>query len=56
MPYNKGQNLKICLLNIQLNKKRHSEELMPNSPDENDCVADLIRNMKKMLIFTTASA
>lgn len=56
MHCNKGQNLKICLLKIQLNKKRHSQELMLNSPDENDWVADLIGNMKEMLTFTTAQA
>lgn len=56
MHCNKAQNFKICLLKIQLNKKRHCQELMPNSPDENYWVADLTGNMKEMLTFATAQS
>lgn len=55
MHCNKAQNSKICLLKIQLNKK-DSQELMPNSPDENDWVADPTGNIKEMLTFTTAQS
>lgn len=66
MPYKKGQNLKrkTCLLKIQLNKKRYSQELvstpislqLSNGPAENDWVANLTGNMKEMLTFITAQS
>lgn len=56
MHCNKAQNFNICLLKIQQNKKRHCQELMPNRPDENDWVADLIGNMREMLTFITAQS
>lgn len=53
MHCNKAQNSKICLLKIQVNKKRHCKKLMPNSPDEDDWVADPTGNTKEMLTFAT---